>query len=382
MTPSRGERWIHVFGHAMAAHTLYAAGHQSRVEASERLFAAVEELLSVDRQPTFTFLDDAIIYRSAPLHGMGEWSWAKKLRDAGIRRIEFTPLVTRESVEDFLAALLHRLGGEGRDAAMPRCLGIEAGDVVVRSGAEPLHPQTDVLMELGISLSGELSAVRYVFQTVAAGGALPLGDAEAVVRALTVALHSEGELLVPLLQLRSLDDHAALHAVNTAVLAMTFCEWLGLAGGDIRAVGKAALLHDIGMARVSREVFLTPTISAAGKSEVSRHPAEGARLLLARSAKLDLAATIAYEHHLTMNGGGYPVRGFHGDLHYITRIIAVCGAYNALRSERSYRPARAPMAALLEIENGAGSVYDPGIAHAFVQMMRRWENRVVTARSE
>ena len=63
---------------------------------------------------------------------------------------------------------------------------------------------------------------------------------DAVVRALTVALHSEGELLMPLLSLRSLDDHAALHAVNTAVLALTFCEWLGLAGGDIRAVGKAA----------------------------------------------------------------------------------------------------------------------------------------------
>lgn len=379
---NRAERWVHVFGHAMAAHTLYGRGHQARTDASDRLFAAIVDLLAVDRHPAFTFLDDAIIYRTAALHGLGDWSWARRLRDAGIRRIEFTSIATRESVEDFLAAMLHRLSPEGREAALPGFPGIEAGDVVVRGAGELEGPPQAPVPFAGLSLLGEVEAARYVYQKVADGGALPMEDADAVVRALTVALHSEGELLVPLLALRSLDDHAALHAVNTAVLAMTFCEWLGLAGGDIRAVGKAALLHDIGMARVSQEVFRNAAISAEGKSEISRHPADGARLLMARSPKLDLAATTAYEHHLTMNGGGYPARGYHRDLHYITRIISVCGAYDALRSERSYRPARSPADALQEIENGAGSVYDPGIAHAFVQMMRRWEDRIVTARSE
>ncbi len=132
--------------------------------------------------------------------------------------------------------------------------------------------------------------------------------------------------------------------------------------------------------RVSAEIFREATLSAGARGELSRHPEEGARLLLARGAKLDLAATVAYEHHLRMDGAGYPGRRFHRDLHYISRIIAVCGAYDALRSERSYRPARPPEAALREIEAGAGTVYDPGVAQAFVQMMRRWEHRLVTVR--
>jgi putative nucleotidyltransferase with HDIG domain len=378
---NRAERWIHVFGHAMAAHTLYGPGHRARADASQRLFAAIGDLLAEDRHPSFTLLDDTIIYRTAALHGLGEWSWGRRLRDAGVRRIEFTPMATRESVEDFLSAMLLRLSSGGREATLPRFPGIEAGDVVIRDAADPVVSPEAPAVSLGLSLECEAEAARYVFQKVAEGSALPLEDADAIVRALTVALRSEGELLMPLLSLRSLDDHAALHAVNTAVLAMTFCEWLGLAGGDIRAVGKAALLHDIGMAKVSREVFHNAAISPAGKSEVARHPEEGARVLLARSSKLDLAATTAYEHHFTIDGGGYPARGFHRDLHYISRIIAVCGAYGALRSERSYRPAREPAVALQEIENGAGSVYDPGIAHAFVQMMRRWEHRVVSARA-
>jgi HD-GYP domain-containing protein (c-di-GMP phosphodiesterase class II) len=224
-----------------------------------------------------------------------------------------------------------------------------------------------------------VGAVHEAFLSVARGGRLPVQDMEAVVHALSLALHSEGELLIPLLSLRSLDDHTALHAVNTAILAMTFSEWLGLAGGDIRAVGKAALLHDVGMARVSADVFQRPELTSGGRGEVSRHPEEGARLLLSGSSKLDLAATAAYEHHLRVDGTGYPVRRFHRELHYISRIVAVCGAYDALRSERSYRPARDPAHALAEIESGAGAIYDPGVAHAFVQMMRRWEHRLVRA---
>lgn len=290
--------------------------------------------------------------------------------------------MTPAALDGFLAALHRRLSAESTSEGLTRWPGIDAGEVTLSPGNEAQgspEPQFDPVV---LSLKDEVSAVRHAYEHVALGSALPLADVDAVVRSLTVSLHSEGELLIPLLSLRSLDDHAALHAVNTAILAMTFCEWLGLAGGDIRAVGKAALLHDIGMARVPPEVFRLKRMSKTGRSRVALHPADGARLLLASSPRLDLAATVAYEHHLRMDGEGYPARRFHPNLHYVTRIISICSAYDALRSERSYRPAREALAALGEIEGGAGPVYDPGVARAFVQMMRRWEHRLVSATSE
>ena len=376
------ERCMHVFGHAMAAYILYDPGHQARQEASNRFYRALGELLAADRTPTFTFLDDAVIYRALPMHGLQGWVWGRRLGSSGIRRMEFTAAMTPAALDEFLAALHQRLSTDAPAEGLSRWPGIEAGDVAwsARNG-ESVSPAAR-LDSVVFSLKDELGAVRHVYQRVALGSGLPLGDVDAVVRALTVSLHSEGELLVPLLSLRSLDDHAALHAVNTAVLAMTFCEWLGLAGGDIRAVGKAALLHDIGMARVPRQVFQIKHMSKAVRLEVARHPAEGARLLLAHSTRLDLAATVAYEHHLRMDGDGYPARRFHRDLHYVTRIVSICGAYDALRSERSYRPARDTLAALGEIESGAGAVYDPGVSRAFVQMMRRWEHRLVSASAQ
>jgi HD-GYP domain-containing protein (c-di-GMP phosphodiesterase class II) len=221
--------------------------------------------------------------------------------------------------------------------------------------------------------------MRYACDRVAAGEPLPLAEISGVVRSLSVALHPEGELVVPLLPDRSVADHLAFHAVNTAILAMSFSEWLGLGGEETRAVGRAALLHDIGMVRVPDEVFRVERLSEAGRSGVARHPEEGARLLMSRSAELDLAATTAYEHHFRMDGTGYPARRFHPEPHYISRVIAVCGGYDALRSERCYRPARDAATALREIENAKGSVYDPAIATSFVSMMQRWEGRCVGA---
>ncbi|HET9275615.1 MAG TPA: HD domain-containing phosphohydrolase [Gemmatimonadales bacterium] len=370
------ERWMYAFGQAMSAHALYAEGHQARQEAGTRLHTALEELLRADPLPAFTFLDETVIYGAVPLHGLREWTWGRRLAAAGVRRIELSREATPESLRRFLGDLHSRLAGEGNEPAVLSWPGIAAGDVAVRTGTDA-RDQPD---RSGITLTEEVSAVRDAFRRVAAGGRLPVEDIEAVVHALAFALHSEGELLIPLLALRSLDDHTALHAVNTAILAMTFSEWLGLAGGDIRMVGKAALLHDIGMTRVPPEVFRDPGLSGSARARVTRHPEEGARLLLGGSARLDLAATAAYEHHLRFDGTGYPARRFHEDLHYISRIVSVCGAYDALRSERSYRPARGPEAALAEIEAGAGTVFDPGVARAFVQMMRRWERRLVAAR--
>ena len=375
---TRKDRWLHAFGHALAVHALYGPGHQARRESCTRLLAALQELLRADLRPTFTFLDDAVIYRSLPVHGFREWTWGRRLGAVGVRRLEFTAEATAESLEAMLQHLQQRLNGEHR-GPVPHWPGIEAGEVSVETEARQVAPPAPTPAAPEVHLGEEVEAMRYACDRVAAREPLPLAEVSGVVRSLSVALHPEGELVVPLLSERSADDHLAYHAVNTAILAMSFSEWLGLGGEETRAVGRAALLHDIGMARVPGEVFRVEALSEAGRSGVARHPEEGARLLMSRSPELDLAATTAYEHHLRIDGTGYPARRFHPGPHYISRVIAVCGGYDALRSERCYRPARDAATALREIENGKGSVYDPAIATSFVTMMQRWGARCVVA---
>lgn len=375
---NRKERWLHAFGHAMAVHALYGPGHQARRESCTRLLGSLQELLRADLRPTFTFLDDAVIYRSLPVHGFREWNWGRRLGAVGVRRLEFSAEATAESIDAMLQHLHQRLSGEQR-GPVPHWPGIEAGEVSVESEARPVPPSAPQPAAPEIHLGEEVGAMRYACDRVSAGEPLPLTEVQGVVRSLSVALHPEGELVVPRLPERSAGDHLAFHAINTAILAMSFSEWLGLGGEETRSVGRAALLHDIGMVRVPDEVFRVEVLSEAGRSGVARHPEDGARLLMSRSPELDLAATTAYEHHLRMDGTGYPSRRFHPEPHYISRVIAVCGGYDALRSERCYRPARDAATALLEIENGKGSLYDPAVAGSFLTMMQRWGGRQVTA---
>lgn len=375
---SRMDQWLHAFGHAMAVHALYGPGHQARRESCTRLLAALHQLLRADLRPTFTFLDDAVIYRALPVHGFRDWTWGRRLGAVGVRRLEFSAEATAESIDAMLQHFQQRLNGEQR-GPVPHWPGIEAGDVTVETDARPVTPSAPGPVAPEVHLGEEVEAMRYACDRVAAGEPLPLAEISGVVRSLSVALHPEGELVLPLLTERSAGDHLAYHAVNTAILAMSFSEWLGLGGEETRAVARAALLHDIGMVRVPDEVFRVEALSEAGRSGVARHPEDGARLLMSRSSELDLAATTAYEHHLGMDGTGYPTRRFHPEPHYISRVIAVCGGYDALRSERCYRPARDAASALREIENGKGSVYDPAITTAFVTMMQRWEARCVVA---
>ena len=157
---SRMERWLHAFGHALAVHALYGPGHQARRESCARLFAALQELLRADLRPTFSFLDDAVIYRSRPVHGLREWTWGRRLGAVGVRRLEFSAEATAESVDAMLQHLNQRLNGEHR-GPVPHWPGIEAGEVSLETEARPVAPPAPGPRDPEVFLGEEVEAMRY-----------------------------------------------------------------------------------------------------------------------------------------------------------------------------------------------------------------------------
>ena len=213
---------------------------------------------------------------------------------------------------------------------------------------------------------------------VSRSGRLPLLEAEVIVQSLSVAMHAERASVLPLLQLKEFDQYTTTHSMNVAVLAMALGETLELGSAQVRAVGVAGLLHDLGKVRVSKEVLLKPgKLTETERAEIQRHPAEGARILLAGDQPLDMAAVVAYEHHLMVDGSGYPCRHAPRDTHYGSRLVHVCDVYDALRTRRPYRDAWESEAALQYIEQRAGLEFDPSLAATFAGMVRRWDHRVM-----
>jgi putative two-component system response regulator len=158
---------------------------------------------------------------------------------------------------------------------------------------------------------------------------------------------------------------------------MGLAEWMGMGPQDVRTFGVAGLLHDLGKVRIPREILVKPgKLTEEERAVMQRHPSEGAKIILGSDQDLDLAAVVAYEHHIMLNGGGYPVFRYPRDCHSASKLVHVCDVYDALRTNRPYRSAWPAERVLSYIEERAGTEFDPEAARAFVRMMREWEPEV------
>ena len=212
---------------------------------------------------------------------------------------------------------------------------------------------------------------------------LPLLEAEAVVRSLSVAMHGEQQIMVPLLRLREFDEYTTTHSMNVSVLTMALAEWLGMGPRDVRSFGVAGLLHDLGKVKIPKDILnKSGRLSPEERLVMNSHPAEGAKLILVAEPELDLAAVVAYEHHIMINGGGYPRFTYDRACHQASRLVHVCDVYDALRTNRPYRDAWASDKILAYIEERSGVEFDGEIAHAFTRMIREWESGLVEVATE
>jgi putative two-component system response regulator len=114
-------------------------------------------------------------------------------------------------------------------------------------------------------------------------------------------------------------------------------------------------------------------LSAEELTLIRRHPVDGAEMILQSDQELDLAAVVAYEHHMMLDGCGYPTT------HYgqgrpstlASRLIHVCDVFDALRTKRPYREAWEAEVVFAYLLEHAGSDFDPGLVTPFIEMMRR-----------
>ncbi|HET7630883.1 MAG TPA: HD domain-containing phosphohydrolase [Gemmatimonadaceae bacterium] len=381
---SEPSRFLTSFAQALSTMALYADGHPARERAVDRSYELLRKLQETDRRPEFSFLGEETVYRSVGLREMADWEWAGRLANAGVQRLEFAEDVPREEYEDFLEQVLARLTISTIDtseARQTRRSTIKFGAIGIRGETRAMQEALEAPVEtatIGYSMGEEIEAVRWMHDEVTDRGALPLIEAESVVRSLSVAMHGESEMVLPLLELRQFDEYTTTHCLNVSVLTMALAEHLGMGSNDVRTFGVAGLLHDLGKVRIPLEILNKPgKLTDEERTVMQGHTVEGARIIITSDRELDLAAAVAYEHHIMLNGGGYPKRHFERDTHRASKLVHVCDVFDALRTNRPYRSAWETERVLGYLEEKAGSEFDPDIALPFVKLMRGLEGKVV-----
>lgn len=361
--------------------TLYKEGHPARERALDTAHEAILLLQEESPTPTFTFLGQEIVLDGRPLSALKRWGWGSRLAEVGIQRLEFKGPVDREDLEVFLEDVFKRLSGEVIESAevrQSRPTNIMYGIVGVRGHGTRLQgEERQAGGEVAYTLREEVDAVDWIHGELKDRGNLHLLEAEAIVRSLSVAMHGDQQFLIPLLRIKRFDQYTTTHAMNVSILAMALSEFIGLGPKEVKTFGIAGLLHDLGKVTIPADILNKPgKLTDQERLVMNGHTIAGARIIIETEEHLDLASVVAYEHHIRIDGGGYPSLTFPRACHQASNLVHVCDVFDALRTDRPYREAWETERVLGLLEEGAGTEFDRDLAGALVRMVRQWEERI------
>jgi HD-GYP domain-containing protein (c-di-GMP phosphodiesterase class II) len=309
---------------------------------SEAVLAVVEDAF---------FLDGEMLpHASVEYRALLRW-----LQDAGVESIAFIGAPDPDDLQD-LAAL-----AAGRAAALP------AGGTVLVNEREP-QPWELRRRPASALRSGYWTALD-LLRGVAGGAGIDIPAAGEVVDGLLAAGDEDVGACLLLAATENRSEIIAYHSVNVCLLSLALGRHLGLEAPVLRLLGIGALLHDVGRFFLGDDTAeKQERLTSDDWSRIRLHPQEGATGVLAAAGPgEEVLARIVLEHHVRLDGGGYP------DLdgarpHPLAQVVALADAYDALTSERPHRSARAPREALRILLDGAGTVHDGGLVRAFVDM--------------
>jgi putative two-component system response regulator len=165
------------------------------------------------------------------------------------------------------------------------------------------------------------------------------------------------------------DHETAEHIERVGEFSALVADYLGLAEAHCELIRRSSTLHDVGKIGVPDEILLKPgPLTPAEVRAMQRHAKIGHDILSGSGLDLlDLAATIAWTHHERIDGTGYP-RGLAGsEIPLEGRIVAVVDVYDALTSDRPYRPGLTHEDALALMREGSGTHFDAIVLGAFMQ---------------
>lgn len=181
------------------------------------------------------------------------------------------------------------------------------------------------------------------------------------------------EMAELLIALNSHSDHLYAHSLAVSIYSVMLCKQMGMHSSPVLyKVSLGGLYHDIGKKEISREILDQPRSrhSQAERALIETHPRRGMEILSEIKGIPEDVAQIAYQHHETMIGDGYPLNLKHSKIHTLARIVGLANAFCELTIRSPHTVPMSAQDAISQLVQIRKSSFDEHCLHALCQVFR------------
>jgi putative nucleotidyltransferase with HDIG domain len=364
------EELVRRFASGVRAAQLYAPDHPLVGRNIESLVAVLKGLHQHLPSVAVGIVGSDLVVADTPLPkasaGLGEL--IKRLKEHSIERIAFDRGFTIEEIAGFIqqvAALAART-----DASLSKWpfSHIRVGRITAEEGrSDGIGSDMAAIRRL---YSSAVAAAEVAWESAATEGQPDLPAALHAVEGLADAVTQNRTAIVALTAMRNYDNYTFTHMVNVSILTMGQARALGIDGRLLREFGLSALMHDIGKVRTPKEILNKPDKLTDDEFVIMRrHVVDGAELLRRTPEMPVLAPVVAFEHHLRMDGSGYPFGAKRATLNIGTTLCGISDVYDAMRSQRTYQQAFPTDRILAVLKRNDGTQFDQHLVSRFVRLL-------------
>ncbi len=371
------EETVRRFAAAVRSAQLYAPGHPLVLRSLGALTDALGQLLGDQASTTIGLLGQEIVVGDTPLGKRDAYSeLIKRLQSLGIERIALERGVIPDEVQRLVSTVAHPERKPGQAAA-----GAASPDVTAALHLPHIKVGRISLDERVDTTSADVATIRRLYgdsvnfakrlwETAQGEGIPNPEEARQLVDNLAQAVAQNRTALVALTALKEYDNYTFTHMVNVSILTMGQARALGIEGTLLREFGLAALMHDIGKVRTPKEILNKPDKLTEAEFEIMRtHVVDGAEILRRTPEMPALAPVVAFEHHLRLDGSGYPFKVSRAKLNLGTMLCSIADVYDAMRSQRAYQQSFPSDRILAVLQRNDGMQFDQHLVRRFSQLM-------------
>jgi putative nucleotidyltransferase with HDIG domain len=361
---------------ALRGAQLYAATHPLVMRSVGALHETLTLVHASSSSLAIGIVGDDLVVGDIPIaraaENMGELM--RRLHQAGIERIVIDRGVTVEELTKLVLTVAKsetsapgKVRADEVSAALAKLPHIRVGRLQVEQKVDAGVGDMATIRRLyddAVSIAGTL------WDSARTEGVPDADAARGMVDNLAQAVAQNRTALLALTALKNYDNYTFTHMVNVSILTMGQARGIGIDGPLLREFGLSALMHDIGKVRTPPEILNKPDKLTDSEFEIMRrHVVDGAEILRRTPEMPALAPVVAFEHHLRIDGTGYPATAHREGLNLGTMLCGIADVYDAMRSQRAYQQAFPTDRILAVLQRNDGKQFDQNLVRRFAQLV-------------